>query len=340
MYINSLTLTNTYTFTKYVLTLLTILTGGNLNQLSSQFPQQSEYTQASSQDWMDPQLTSKERLNSAMKILSKDYEPLKHQLCLSWSSISKSSKSYYQKKAQEAIFLILNIIASGQETVLLNSIQTKKTEIDSTNKCIIEAYNKDANSWTQTQILSLIVNNFTKSELQNMIPGVTVSRVDAARKHAMVTGPGNILNPPKIYRMKLTRPKIAHFIDYIINPLYSSIVGFGQTVLKLSTNEKLTIPKVVRNLIHATIIKSYQTYCLETEFSSFSKASLYIILKVCSAFNQKALRELDNTSAAGIGATDNLNKVVTKLEAYGLRHENVNKLKEMLQLVNQFLKFE
>ncbi|CAC5425037.1 unnamed protein product [Mytilus coruscus] len=117
-------------------------TGGDLNELSSQFSQQSDYTQASSQDWIDAQLTSKERLNSAMKILSKDYEPLKHQLCLSWSSISKSSKSYYQKKAQEAIFLILNIIAPGQETVLLNSIQTKETEIDSTNKCIIEAYNK------------------------------------------------------------------------------------------------------------------------------------------------------------------------------------------------------
>ncbi|CAC5380307.1 unnamed protein product [Mytilus coruscus] len=303
------------------------LTGGDLNELSSQFSQQSDYTQASSQDWIDAQLTSKERLNSAMKILSKDYEPLKHQLCLSWSSISKSSKSYYQKKAQ-AIFLILNIIAPGQETVLLNSIQTKKTEIDSTNKCIIEAYNKAANSRTQTQILSLIVNNFTKSELQNMIPGVTVSRVDAARKHAM------------IYRMKLTRPKIAHFIDYILNPLYSSIVGFGQTVLKLSTNEKLTIPKVVRNLIHARIINSYQTYCLETGFSSFSKASLYRILKVCNASKQKALQGLDNTSAAGMGAIDNLTKVVTKLEAYGLRHEDVNKLKEMLQLVNQFLKFE
>ncbi|CAC5416613.1 unnamed protein product [Mytilus coruscus] len=233
--------------------------------------------------------------------------------------------------------------APGQETVLLNSIQTKKTEIDSTNKCIIEAYKKVANSRTQTQILSLIVNNFTKSELQNMIPGVTVSRVDAARKHAMVTGPGNILNPPKIYRMKLTRPKIAHFIDYILNPLYSSIVGFGQTVLKLSTNETLTIPKVVRNLIHARIINSYQTYCLETGFSSFSKASLYYvyrILKVCNASKQKALQGLDNTSAAGMGAIDNLTKVVTKLEAYGLRHEDVNKLKEMLQLVNQFLKFE
>ncbi|CAC5425036.1 unnamed protein product [Mytilus coruscus] len=173
-----------------------------------------------------------------------------------------------------------------------------------------------------------------------MIPGVTVSRVDAARKHAMVTGPGNILNPPKIYRMKLTRPKIAHFIDYILNPLYSSIVGFGQTVLKLSTNEKLTMPKVVRNLIHARIINSYQTYCLETRFSSFSKASLYRILKVCNASKQKALQGLDNTSDAGMGAIDNLTKVVTKLEAYGLRHEDVNKLKEMLQLVNQFLKFE
>lgn len=118
-------------------------------------------------------------------------------------------------------------------------------------------------------------------------------------------------------------------------------------LLKLSTTLPLAEHKhrflsliVVRNFRHARIINSYQTYRLDTGFSSFSNALLYRILKVCNAPKEKALQGLDNTSAAGMGAIDNLPKVVTKLEAYGLRHEDVNKLKEMHQLVNQFPKFE
>lgn len=118
------------------------------------------------------------------------------------------------------IFLVFSIIALGQENVLLNAIQSEAdVETDSATKCIVDAYNHAANSRTQTQILSLVVNNFTKTELQKMMPGVTIGRIDAARKHAMVTGPGNIINAPKIYRMKLTKPKLTHFIDFILNPV-------------------------------------------------------------------------------------------------------------------------
>lgn len=98
------------------------------------------------------------------------------------------------------------IIAPGQENVLLNAVQSEAdvVETDSAPKCIVDAYKHAAISRTQTQILSLVVNNFTKPELQKMMPGVTIARIDAARKHAMVTGPGNIINAPMIYRMKLT----------------------------------------------------------------------------------------------------------------------------------------
>lgn len=223
----------------------------------------------------------------------------------------------------------------------MNAIQSEAdVETYSATKCIVDAYNHAANSRTQTQILSLVVNNFTKTELQKMMPGVTIGRIDAARKHAMVTGPENIINAPKIYRMTLTKPKLAHFIDFILNPVYSSIVGFGQTVLKLSSSEKLKMPKVVRNMIHARIIQCYQNYCLESGFHSFSRATLYRILKVCSASKQKSLHGLDNTSAAGKEAIDSLMRVASKLETFGLMQDDVNRLKDILLLVNQFLKFE
>lgn len=40
----------------------------------------------------------------------------------------------------------------------------------------------------------------------------------------MVIGQGNIINAPKIYRMKLTKPNIAHFTDCIFNSVQLSIV--------------------------------------------------------------------------------------------------------------------
>lgn len=57
------------------------------------------------------------------------------------------------------------------------------------------------------------------------MPRVTIARFNATRKHAMFTGQGNIINEPKIYRMKVTKRKLVHFNDFILNPVYSSIVG-------------------------------------------------------------------------------------------------------------------
>lgn len=71
----------------------------------------------------------------------------------------------------------------------------------------------------------------------------------------MVIGQGNIINAPKIYRMKLTKPNIAHFTDFIFNSVQLSIVWFGQTVLQISSNEKVKMPKEVRKMIHASAIK-------------------------------------------------------------------------------------
>lgn len=287
-------------------------------------------------------MTARDRFNSAMKMLSSSFEPLKCQLSTPWETLNRNSKSYYLRKARESIYLVLNVIAPGQEESLLKTIQEneKQHPIDSTTRCIIDAFHNARNSRTQIQILSLIVNNFTKLELQTMNPGLSVSKIDSARKYLLVAGAGNLVVQPKIYRTKLTRPKVTHFIDFVMNPLYSTIIGFGHTMIKLSTNEKIEIPKVIRNIINARIISNYQNYCSENDFQPFSRPTLYRILKVCGASKQKALQGLDNTSSAGMESIDTLMKVVYKLEAFGINQENVKKLKDILHVVNQFLKFE
>ncbi|XP_076085029.1 uncharacterized protein LOC143055862 [Mytilus galloprovincialis] len=299
-----------------------------------------------SQDWLEAQRTPREKLNKAMEILSSTFQPLQSQLQKPWNSISNSMRSYYSKKTFECVEIVLSIIAPNQECFLLESMYKKfsKTqemcEIDQTTKTIINAYNNVTDSRTQTQILSLIVNSFTKAELQKLIPGISLFKIDSARKHALVTGPGHIINKPKVYRMKLTKPKLTHFIEFIMNPLYSSVVGFGQTVLKLSSNEKIPIPKVIRNLIHARIISIYQSFCKEYDFETFSRASLYRILKVCHASKQRALQGLDNITAAGMNSIDMLSKLVQKLETFGMSQPESKSLTDIIQLINQFLKYE
>ncbi|CAC5387360.1 unnamed protein product [Mytilus coruscus] len=89
----------------------------------------SQATIKSSQDWLETQMTTKDRFNAAMKMLSHSFEPLNCQLSKPWSTLSKSSRSYYLKKTHESIRLILNEIAPGQEDVLLDNLQQKDVSI-------------------------------------------------------------------------------------------------------------------------------------------------------------------------------------------------------------------
>ncbi|CAC5388013.1 unnamed protein product [Mytilus coruscus] len=114
----------------------------------------SQATTMSSQDWLETQMTTKDRFNAAMKMLSHSFEPLNCQLSKPWSTLSKSSRSYYLKKTHESIRLIFNVIAPGQEDVLLDNLQQKDVSIDSTTRCIIDAFHNASNSRTQIQILS------------------------------------------------------------------------------------------------------------------------------------------------------------------------------------------
>ncbi|CAC5384208.1 RNF1_2 [Mytilus coruscus] len=247
-------------------------------------------TQNSSQDWYELQKTPREKLKSAMKILSESFEPITSQLTKKWENTSKSARSYYTRKARECIELVLSIMAPCQEDILLEKIQinsTQEIKKDNMTASVMEAFQNSSDSRTQTQILSIIVNNHTKTELQTLIPGLTINKIDSARKHALVSGPGTVLNQPKIYRMKLSKPKVSHFVEFILNPIYSNIVGFGETILKLSSKEKIKVPKVIRNVINARLIETYLSYCKDSGFDTFSRASLYRILNVCHASKQK-----------------------------------------------------
>ena len=79
----------------------------------------------------------------------------------------------------------------------------------------ISAHN-DAENWqTKRQILSLIVNDFSKTDLQEMISGLSKWRIDRAHRHAIDVGEGQPVAETPIFRTRLHPVKTDHFIDYI-----------------------------------------------------------------------------------------------------------------------------
>ena len=53
-----------------------------------------------------------------------------------------------------------------------------------------------------------------------MIPGLSKWRIDQARKHAALVGPGRPKDPPEIRRTRLDPVRVDHFIDFIASPHY------------------------------------------------------------------------------------------------------------------------
>ena len=128
-------------------------------------------------------MSPREKLNLAMKQLTNNFEPIECILSKPWNELSKSSKGYYINKGMECVSIILKILAPGQEDTLLSNIRKDSNtseEDKKTTNTVIEAYNNVSDNKTRIQILSVIVNNHTKGELQKMIPGLSVHKIDSA----------------------------------------------------------------------------------------------------------------------------------------------------------------
>ncbi|CAG2186996.1 unnamed protein product [Mytilus edulis] len=197
------------------------------------FPLSSQSTQTFSQtttsDWEEENMAPREIFNAAMKMLSRNFPALNSQLQLPWTSLSKSSSSYYTKIITEAIQLIAQYVAPGQENNLLTDvckkwISLKEDKPDTMTEALIASYQQQNNRLSQMQILSLFANKHTKERLMELVPGLSVFKIDAARRHATLTFPGQLINPPKVYRSRLSMPRVMHFIEFISCPTYHQAV--------------------------------------------------------------------------------------------------------------------
>ena len=228
--------------------------------------------------WCDEKELQNERrqtLNDALKNLTGGrFSPICSTLNASWDDISSTQQKYYSRKAREAVTASLSVISPGQEKELWKSIQnesiiefggsSKRKHFDTNTGLIdvlVKAHNQ-AELWqTKRQILSIFASDFTRTELQTLIPGLSKWRIDQARQHATEVGEGQLVPEKPIFRTRIDPMKVDHFINYISRSDLLQDVAFGTKTLKLDSGERIIIPAVIRTLIPSRIISQYTSYC-------------------------------------------------------------------------------
>ena len=285
------------------------------------------------EDEMELQQQKRHTLNETISELSGGrVSPLLSTLNTSWDDISSTQKKYYSRKAKEMISTTLSIISPGQEEELWNSIKpgplpgiepmgrANRLHFDGSEglvNVLVKAYDQAASWQIKRQILSLFANDFTRTGLQELIPGLSKWRIDQARLHATETGKGQPVSTQPLFRQRIDQAKIDHFIEYISQPEFIQDVAFGTKTMKLDSGENILIPAVIRTMIPSRIISQYKCHCVFQQFQPASDRSLWKMLQVCSASMQKSLQGLDNLTADGAEAFDNVSKVVDTLVESG-----------------------
>lgn len=307
-------------------------------------------------DEMEQQQEKRQTLNAAISSLTSGRtSPILSTLNTSWDDISSTQQRYYQRKAKETILAALSVISPGQEEDLWDALRkdsslstsgqkmTSRKSFDPSSAIIdslVKAYYQ-ANSWqTKRQILSIFANDFSRSELMILIPSLSKWRIDQARQHASDVGKGQLVQEEPVFRTRISSAQVQHFVDFISRPELVHDVAFGTKTLKLDSGDSIVIPAVVRTMIPSRIIDQYQSYCEQESFVPAGKRSLYRMIEVCAASQQKSLAGLDNTTAEGNEAIDNMAEIVTSLGSHGADADWVKDAQRRLKEGKRYLKTE
>lgn len=209
--------------------------------------------------------------------------PVRFQLSQPIAEVARSTRSYIKRKANEVVTATLECIAPGQSTELVQliagpSTMDNKAENDVV-KTLISLYNGATSRAIKLTLLSIFVQHYTKTQLKEMVPGLTTWRIDEARKYAAAEEICEEKGP--VIRYRLDEKKVDHFMDFISSPCYLQDVAYGTRRLKLSNGEVIEVPNMVRTVMNSRMIMLYESYCRETCFKPLGRSTLFTILKVC-----------------------------------------------------------
>ncbi|XP_078380151.1 uncharacterized protein LOC144663089 [Oculina patagonica] len=266
-----------------------------------------------------------------------------------WEEATVRTRANHVSKAKSVIVAGLNVIAPGDAGYLWEAVRNsgsveKELGIGEPEErkylvALAESY-ENASSWeTRRQILSIMADLTTFKHIQSYIPGLTEYRFKMARQHSLQYGRGVEVPRAKSPRMRVERKQLDHFLTYITSPHVIQDIPFGQRYLRLSSGKILETPNVIRTMIPSRLLKQYQTYCVETDFTPFSPATMLRVLSACAATTRKSLQGLDYVAADGAKGFEDLCSMVEQLkEKGGLDRETAKGWEISLKEGKEYLK--
>ena len=170
-------------------------------------------------------------------------------------------------------------------------------------------------------------------KVQEPFESITMCQIKRARAHAREYGPGFTLEKASSYRVRLDTALVDHFIECVNRPYFYQDVSYGTRKLKLDNGEQVTMPNVIRAVTRSTMIQQYLQFCEQEEIKPLSRATLFRILEIREASQQKSLAATDRPDGFEI-----IKQIVDDLDQIGREEGWSEDIKKSLQNDKQYLK--
>ena len=267
-----------------------------------------------------------------------------------WEDTTAKTHNQYVNKVSEIIAGVIKTVAPDSAPELWQAVMTNDKvsqflqipkPINDLVQAIVESYKLAEKSQTRRQLLSIIANKVTYSELVAHIATLTRYEFTAARRYALEVGAELPLPAPseKNTRERVDPAKLEHFLDFITSSNIVQDLPFGRRTLMLTNGRKIDIPNVIRTMLPSRLIKQYIQYCNEKYFTPLSTRTLFRILsEACVASVRKSLQGLDSYAAEGGCGFDDLVSLLDMLMQYGSSDNEIYNLKDNLKHLKQYIK--
>ena len=159
----------------------------------------------------------------------------------------------------------------------------------------MEAYSNASTKNVKTQIPSLYAYRYPVKTLQRIhepYAKLTEWQIRCARAQAQESCPGSLVETSPTHRVCLPHTKVDHFLDFVNRPYFYQDVAIGTRKLRLNSSETITMPNIIRKVTRSTMVRQYLQFCEEEQFEPLSGATLFRLLEVREASQQKSLSGL------------------------------------------------
>lgn len=224
---------------------------------------------------------------------SRDISPIRSKLQTLWEQTSERTKRYYIRKAGQAVAAIVRDIAPNETGPLFSALCSSNVlrkqlssdddsdgdGVDETlMQSLAQCYQAASNWGVRRQVLSIMADKVRYSKFLRYIPGLTRYRYTEAKRHCLVYGRGAPVQAFRARRKDVSTTQIQHFVSFITSSHIIQDLPFGEKSMKLSNNDIIKAPNVIRSIVPERIVKQYLSYCTDCGYKPLSRSTLLRIL--------------------------------------------------------------